>query len=97
MSYNLTNVAELKDIPESDMEQLSQSQSVKSDSDPDYVPPSSSSADELSGSGQSENSQVINIEQIYRTKHCKVKINKTNHHLSPVFYGGGEQEEHIIQ
>ena len=73
MSHNLIIISELKDIPESDMKQLSQSQSEKSDSDPDYVPPTSSSAEELSGSGQSENSQVINLEYIYRTKHCTVK------------------------
>ena len=73
MSYNLTSVTELKDIPESDMEKLSQSQSVKSDSDPDYVPPSSSSADELSASGQSDNSQVINLEWIDIPENCKEK------------------------
>ena len=73
MSYNLTSVAELKDISDSDMVQLSQSQSVKSDSDPDYVPPSSSSADELSASDQSDNSQVINLEWIDIPENCKEK------------------------
>ena len=59
MSYNLTSAAGLEDIPDSDIEELSQSQSVRSDSDPDYVPPPSSSADELSGSAQSDNEESL--------------------------------------
>ena len=64
MSYNLTSAAGLEDIPDSDIEELSQSQSVRSDSDPDYVPPPSSSADELSGSAQSDNEESLFYQHI---------------------------------
>ena len=61
MSYNLACATE--DIPDSDIRELSQSQSEVSDSDSDFVTPSSSSSDDLTGRSnsdgtQSDNSQV---------------------------------------
>ena len=59
MSYNLA-CAELEDIPDSNIEELSQSQSVVSDPDSDFVPPSSSSFDDLTGSSNSDGTQSDN-------------------------------------
>ena len=56
MSYNLA-CAELEDISDSNFEELSQSQSVVSDPDPDFVPPSSSSFEDLTGSSKSDGTQ----------------------------------------
>ena len=59
MSYNLA-CAELEDIPDSNIEELSQSQSVVSDPDLDFVPPSSSSLNDLTGSSNSDGTQSDN-------------------------------------
>ena len=56
MSYNLA-CAELEDISDSNFEELSQSQSVLSDPDPDFVPSSSSSFEDLTGSSKSDGTQ----------------------------------------
>ena len=56
MSYNLA-CAELEDISDSNFEELSQSQSVVSDPDSDFVPPSSSSIEDLTDSSKSDGTQ----------------------------------------
>ena len=59
MSYNPA-YAELEDIPDYNVEELSQSQSVVSDPDSDFVPPSSSSFGDLTGSSKSDGTQSDN-------------------------------------
>ena len=63
MSYNQACATE--DIPDSDIRELSQSQSEVSDSDSDFVTPSSSSSDDLTGRSNSDGTQSDNSQKFF--------------------------------